>query len=371
MADIVKNVEYRRLLQQIEARILSSQIKAAVKVNTELLILWDIARMIVRKQEQSSWGDGLINMISNDLKNEFPGMKGFSKRNLELMRQWFLFWSQSGSIAQQPVSHLHSEPVAPIVQQLAGDLSDNDVAPTASAIFHIPWGHNIAIVSKCKTQRKASFYIRQTLEHNWSRAVLVHQIESGLIYRESMAVTNFKTMLPVPQSDLANQILKDPYCFDFLHLTQKHDEGDLEDGLMDHMTRFLMELGAGFAFVSRQFLLEIDGDEFFIDLLFYHTRLHCYVVVELKTGKFKPEFAGKLKFYVITVDKEVRSKQDNQTIGILICKSKNNTVVEYSLSTVTSPIGVSEYTITRTLPDELKSSLPTIEEIEAELGKRI
>ncbi len=199
----------------------------------------------------------------------------------------------------------------------------------------------------------------------------MHQIESGLIHRKNRAVTNFKTRLPAPQSDLANQTLKDPYCFDFLNLTRKHDEKELEDALMDHLTRFLLELGTGFAFVGRQYRLEIGGDEFFIDLLFYHARLHCYVVVELKTVKFKPEFAGKLNFYVTAVDREIRSQQDNPTIGILICKSKNDTVVEYALSTVDSPIGVSEYTITRTLPDELKSSLPSIEEIEAELGEKV
>jgi len=344
MADIVKDASYKHLLRQIKARIQGSQIKAAVRVNVELLTLyWDLAQMIVRKQEQASWGDGLIAMISNDLKKEFPNMKGFSKRNLELMRQWFFFWSQHEPIAQQPVSQLNEEP-------------GNDASPAIPAIFHIPWGHNIVIVSKCKTQEEALFYVRQTLEHNWSRAVLVHQIESGLIHRTSNAITNFKTRLPAPQSDLANQTLKDPYCFDFLNLTRKHDEKELEDALMDHLTRFLLELGTGFAFVGRQYRLEIGGDEFFIDLLFYHARLHCYVVVELKTVKFKPEFAGKLNFYVTAVDKEIRSQQDNPTIGILICKSKNDTVVEYALSTVDAPIGVSEYTITRTSPEPCRTN---------------
>jgi len=364
MPVIKKNAEYKRLLQQIKARIQGSRIKAAIKVNVELLALyWDLARMIVCKQEQSSWGDGLITMISNDLKNEFPGMKGFSRTNLLYIKKWYLFYS-GGKVPQLVGQSLES----PNIPQPAGDLSDPDNHPAVPEIFHIPWGHNREIITKCKTVEEASFYVRQTLEHNWSRAVLVHQIESGLIHRTSKSVTNFKTRLPAPQSDLANQTLKDPYCFDFLNLTRKHDEKDLEDALMDHLTRFLLELGTGFAFVGRQYRLEIEGDEFFIDLLFYHARLHCYVVVELKAVKFKPEFAGKLNFYVTAVDREIRSQQDNPTIGILICKSKNDTVVEYALSTVDSPIGVSEYTITRTLPDELKSSLPSIEEIEAELG---
>ena len=367
MAEIVKNFDYKKLLKQIKTRTQSAQVKAAVRVNVELLALyWDLAQMIVRRQRQSSWGDSLITMISNDLKKEFPGMKGFSPTNLKYMRNWYLFYSREK--VPQLVGESSSLTNRP---QLVDDLPHSNISSEISVILQIPWGHNREIITKCDTVEEALFYVRQTIEHNWSRAVLVHQIESGLIHRKNRAVTNFKTRLPAPQSDLANQTLKDPYCFDFLNLTRKHDEKELEDALMDHLTRFLLELGTGFAFVGRQYRLEIGGDEFFIDLLFYHARLHCYVVVELKTVKFKPEFAGKLNFYVTAVDREIRSQQDNPTIGILICKSKNDTVVEYALSTVDSPIGVSEYTITRTLPDELKSSLPSIEEIEAELGEKV
>ena len=209
----------------------------------------------------------------------------------------------------------------------------------------------------------------KTFGSGWSRVVLVHQIESGLYSRDKKSINNFDANLPVPQSDLAKALLKDPYSFDFLNLSEKHDELELEEALMEHMTNFLLELGSGFAFVGRQYKLLVGDDEFKIDLLFYHIGLKCYVVVELKTGKFKPEFAGQLNFYVSAVDGEVKGSNDNPTLGILICKSKNDTVVEYALQRIKSPMGVSEYELTQVLPDEFKSSLPSIEEIEAEFEK--
>jgi predicted nuclease of restriction endonuclease-like (RecB) superfamily len=212
------------------------------------------------------------------------------------------------------------------------------------------------------------FYVQKTLQNGWSRVVLTHQIESQLYQRQGKAISNFEATLPAPQSDLASQTLKDPYIFDFLALTEQHNEKELENALIEHVTRFLLELGAGFSYLGRQYKLEVAGDEFFIDLLFYHVKLHCYVVVELKTVKFKPEFAGQLNFYVSAVDGVLKSEADNATIGLLICKSKNDTVVEYALKGIQKPIGVSEYSITQSLPDELKSSLPSIEEIEAELN---
>ncbi|GAX61453.1 hypothetical protein SCALIN_C22_0167 [Candidatus Scalindua japonica] len=235
-------------------------------------------------------------------------------------------------------------------------------------LTQIPWGHNITIISKCRNPDEAFFYIQKTIQNNWSRSVLTHHIESNLFKREGKAITNFKATLPKPQSDLANETLKDPYNFDFLTLTEKHNEKELENALVNHVTKFLLELGAGFSYIGQQYKLEVSGDEFFIDLLFYHVQLHCYVVVELKSVKFKPEFAGKLNFYVSAVDGTLKSEQDNATIGILICKSKNDTVVEYSLKDVHKPIGVSEYIITKNLPDEFKSCLPSIEEIETELN---
>jgi len=335
---LIKTDDYKAFIQDIKQRIQAAQIKAAVSVNQELLgLYWDLAEHIVIKQQESAWGDGFLLQMSRDLQAEFPKMKGFSKRNLELMRQWYRFWSVKPAIAQQLVSQ-------------------------------IPWGHNLVIVGKIKNTDEAVFYAQKTIQNNWSRAVLTHQIESGLYQRSGKAITNFQTALPAPHSDLARQTLKDPYNFDFLMLREKHDEQELENALIEHITRFLLELGAGFSYLGRQYRLEVAGDEFFLDLLFYHVRLHSYVVIELKTVKFKPEFAGKLNFYISAVDGILKTERDNPTIGILICKSKNDTVVEYALQDVHKPIGVSEYTITKHLPDELKSSLPSIEEIEAELG---
>lgn len=334
---ILKNSDYKAFILDIKQRIETAQIKAAVSVNKELLSLyWDLAERIVEKQKQAAWGDGFILQMSRDLQSEFPGMKGFSKRNLEFIRQWYCYWSTESAIAQQLVSQ-------------------------------IPWGHNLVILNKIKNPQEALFYVEKTIQNNWSRSVLTHQMESGLYSREGKAITNFQATLPLPQSDLAKQTLKDPYNFDFLVLREKHDEKELEDALINHVSKFLLELGTGFSYIGRQYRLEVGGDEFFIDLLFYHVRLHCYVVVELKTVKFKPEFAGKLNFYVSAVDGILKTEQDNPTIGILICKSKNDTVVEYALKDIHKPIGVSEYTITRNLPEEFRSSLPSIEDIEAEL----
>ncbi len=335
--------EYKDLIRNIKLQIQTSQIKAHIKVNEELLKLyWNIASVIVEKQKESSWGDGFISDISKDLQKEFPDMKGFSKRNIELMRQWYKYWSNNLVIAKQVVSQLENK------------------------IFQIPWGHNIAIITKCKSQNEALFYINKIIENNYSRAVLIDQIKSNLYNRTGKSITNFETKLPELHSALAIQTLKDPYWYDFLNIQEKHDELELEDALIDNMTKFLLELGQGFSFVGRQYRLDVDGSKFKIDLLFYHIKLYCYVVVELKTVEFKPEFAGKLNFYTSAVDGEIKGERDNPTIGILICKSKNDTVVEYALKDINKPIGVSEYQLTQILPENFKSSLPSIEQIEAE-----
>ncbi len=277
--------EYKQFIVAIKSKIQSSQIKASIKVNVELLKLyWDIAEMIVEKQKNSSWGDGFIKSISRDLKVEFPNMKGFSVTNIKYMRSWYLFWFEKSP-------------------QLVDE------------IFKIPWGHNREIITKTKNIDEALFYVQKTTQNSWSRVVLLHQIESNLYNRSQKSINNFDKNLPSPQSDLAKALLKDPYNFDFLNLTEKHDELELEDALLKHMTSFLLELGNGFAFVGRQYKLIVAGDEFRIDLLFYHIKLKCYIVVELKTVKFKPEFAGQLNFYVSAVDGEVREENDNPTFG--------------------------------------------------------
>lgn len=350
MSELFKiDKKYSTWLKELKSKIRSVQIKAAVKVNTEMLnFYWELGADIVEKQSAAKWGDGFLGKLSQDLMTEFPDMRGFSLSNLKYIKQWYLFYSAHESIGQQLVGRLKKANVQQLVAQ-------------------IPWGHNLVIISKIKDTNEALFYVQKIIQNNWSRAVLTHQIESGLYGREGKAITNFKATLPLPQSDLARQTLKDPYSFDFLTLREKHDEKELEDALINQIAGFLLEMGSGFSYIGRQYRLEINGDEFFIDLLFYHIRLHCYIVVELKVVKFKPEFAGKLNFYVSAVDSILKTEQDNPTIGILICKSKNKTVVEYALKDIHKPIGVSEYLITKNLPDEFKSSLPSIEEIEAEL----
>jgi len=334
----IEPTKYNDFIKQLKQKIQTSQIKASIRVNEELLKLyWDMAQMIIAKQKESSWGHSIIQKISRDLKEEFPNIKGFSKTNLLYMKKWYLFWS------------------------------DVNLPQVVGEIFKIPWGHNREIITKLKETQEAIYYVKQTLHYGWSRAVLVHQIESRLYHREGKAITNFETKLPPLQSDLAKATLKDPYNFDFLSMSKKYNERELEDALIEHISHFLLELGSGFAFVGRQYQLVVGGDEFFVDLLFYHIRLKCYVVVELKTVKFKPEFAGQLNFYVSAINAELKEPNDNPTIGILICKSKNNTVVEYALNSIDNPIGVSEYELVSKLPTEFKSTLPTIEEIEAEL----
>ena len=334
--EIIKNNEYKEFFTLIKTEIQNAQIKASIAVNIELLKLyWNIAEMIVEKQEKSSWGDRILENISIDLKKEFPDLKGFSKRNLELMRKWYKYWSLEDSITKQLVSQ-------------------------------IPWGHNIIINQKIKNQKEAIFYVKKTIENSWSRNVLIHQIEFGLYERQGGAITNFKDKLPAVHSDLAIETLKDPYCFDFLTLTEDYNEKELENKLVDNITKFLLELGQGFSYIGRQYKLEISNKDFYIDLLFYHVKLHCYVVVELKATEFKPEFAGKLSFYTSAVDGEIKDINDNPTIGILICKSKNDLVVEYALKDINKPLGISQYELTEILPKEYKSSLPSIEEIEAQ-----
>jgi predicted nuclease of restriction endonuclease-like (RecB) superfamily len=337
MTDLWKNKDYVEWINNLKKRFRQVQLKAAVKINNELLnFYWELGKEITQKQKETKWGDKFLESLSKDLMAEFPDVKGFSLRNLKYIRQWYLFWENG----QQAVA----------------------------LITQIPWGHNLVIISKCKNTKEALFYVQKTIENGWSRAVLTHQIESGLYKRTGKAITNFDITLPKPQSDLARETIKDPYCFDFLTLREDYTEKELEDNLLTHLTNFLLELGSGFSFLGREYKLEVGEDEFFIDLLFYHVKLHCYIVVELKTDKFKPEYTGKLNFYVSAVDSILKTDLDNPTIGLLICKTKNNTVVEYALRDISKPIGVSEYKITKELPEEFKSSLPSIEQIEAELN---
>lgn len=348
--------EYKEWLRQIKQKFQSSQIKASIQVNSTLLeFYWNLGNEIVEKQKNSTWGSRFLEQLSNDLIEAFPDVKGFSKRNLELVRKWYLFWKQA-------VSQMEVENTKQLVSQFDEEKSQQVVAQ----ILMIPWGHNIAIIQKCNSVEEALYYVQNTIKNGISRSVLIHQIETNLYARDGFAITNFKATLPPLQSDLAKEITKDPYNFDFLCLTKGYQEKELENALTDNITKFLLELGSGFAFVGKQYKLIVGGDEFRIDLLFYHIKLKCYVVVELKATEFKPEFAGKLSFYTSAVDGEIKDKNDNPTIGILICKSKNDLVVEYALKDINKPLGISQYELTEILPKEYKSSLPSIEEIEAQ-----
>ncbi len=316
------NKEYYSWLEQIKKQIYYMQIKTITFVNSELLTLyWNIGKEIVEKQKEYNWGEKFLFNFSKDLLKEFPNMKGFSVRNLKYIRQWYKFYNDN-QIGQQAVAQLKS----------------------------IPWGHNLVIVTKCKKIEEALFYISKTIEYSWSRVILVHQIETGLYKRQGKSITNFKKVLPKPHSKLAQQTFKDPYIFDFLNIRKEVEEKNLENQLIKNITKFLLELGTGFSFIGRQYHITVSTEDFYIDLLFYNIELHCYVVIELKTTKFEPEFAGKLNFYVTAIDHQLRKKGDNPTIGLLLCKSKDNVVVEYSLSDVHKPIGVSEYKFKKIMP---------------------
>jgi predicted nuclease of restriction endonuclease-like (RecB) superfamily len=337
--------DYTSTLAELKQQIHETQIKAAVHANKELTHLyWTIGKIIAEKQKKSGWGTKVIEKLANDLQGYFPSIKGgFSKRNLFRMRAFYQAYEK--------------------VPQAVAQLTDLPV-------FSLPWGHNTLILEKVKNTKARLWYAAKTIENGWSRSMLIIWIENDLYNREGKAITNFKSTLPAVQSDLAQQATKDPYLFDFLCLDEKFRESELEQSLIDHIQKLLMEFGRGFAFVGRQCELIIDGDEFFVDLLFYHTVLHCYVVVELKTGKFKPEFAGKMNFYLGAVDRLFKKENDNPSIGLILCKSKSQLQVEVSLQGISKPIGVADYlvAIDKGVPKEFVSSLPTIEEIEAELS---
>lgn len=340
--------DYRAWIENIKQKIKQSQIKASVKVNYAMLDLyWDIGRDIVIKQRTAKWGDAFLSTMSKDLKKTFPNMSGFSVQNLKSIRYWYKFYNADEN-GLQAVSQMD------MIEKM---------------VKSIPWGHNQRIVYKCQNIPEALFYVQKTMDNGWSRSVLEHQIDSGLYDRQGKAITNFSVKLPEPQSDLAAQTLKNPYNFDFLTLREEYDEKELEDALVNQITQFLLELGTGFSYMGRQVHIRVGESDFYMDLLFYHVRLHCYVVVELKTEKFKPEFAGKLNFYVTAVNKQIKTLQDNPTIGILICKDKDDVVAEYVLDDISQPIGIAEYELTKVLREEFKSSLPTVEEIENELSE--
>lgn len=329
---------YGDLLNELKARIRAAQVRASLAVNRELVVLyWQIGSEILARQEDEGWGTKVVARLSADLRREFPEMSGFSLRNLKYMRAF-----------------AHAYPDESIVQQ---------------RVAQIPWGHNIVLLDKVKGVEERAWYAQQTVEHGWSRNVLIHQIETGLHERQGQAVSNFGSTLPPAQSDLAHELLKDPYNFEFLDLGPEAQERDLERALLAHLRDFFLELGVGFSLVGNQYALEVNGQDYRLDLLFYHLKLCCFVVVDLKIGAFRPEDAGKMNFYLAAVDNHVRRGEDLPSIGLILCKQKNRIVVEYALHDMGRPIGVAEYRLTEQLPEQLRGSFPTPEELERELSE--
>jgi predicted nuclease of restriction endonuclease-like (RecB) superfamily len=329
--------EYNNWINNLKSKIHSTRTKIALTINSQVIELyWDLGKDIYEKKLTSNWGSNFIEQISMDLKHEFPEIKGLSRRNIYAMVQWYNFYSQKYHFLPQSVAQ-------------------------------IPWGHNRLIISKIKDIEEAEFYNYETAKNAWDRDTLEIQIENDLYKKVGKSVNNFTQTLPTEQSKLATQTLKDPYNFDFLGLENDALEKAIEDELVRNITNFLLELGKGFAFLGRQYKIEIGETDYFIDLLFYHIELRSYIVVELKAGKFKPEFAGKLNFYLSAVDTQIKRKDDNPTIGILLCKKKDKIEAEYALRDINKPMGISEYKLTEAIPDNLKSKLPSIEDLENKL----
>ena len=331
---------YAVLLNDLKQRIRRSQVKAALAVNQELIQLyWHIGNEILRRQKEQGWGSKVIDRLSKDLRHEFPDGKGFSSRNLKYMRAFADAWPKQQFVHQ--------------------------------AGAQIPWKHNCTILDKVKNQEERRWYIEETITNGWSRSVLTHQIDSGLYKRQGKAITNFEHTLPAPQSDLAQQIIKDPFNFEFLTIKKGAQERDLERGLVTHIRDFLLELGIGFAFLGSQYPLVVDDREFRLDLLFYHLTLRAYIIIDLKMKEFEPEFSGKMNFYVSAANHMLRTEEDNPTIGILLCRSQRKTIVEFSLNTIQNPIGVSTYKVQEKLPPDFQGKFPSAQQLEHEFEAAI
>ena len=351
-------VDYVQLLADVKRRIQTAQMRASFAANSELIRLyWQVGQLLDRRQAQEGWGAAVIPRLARDLTNELPEVKGFSERNIRLMLQFFRAYpallGSGGEFVQPPVAQLANAASAQLLQPLVAQL---------------PWAHNMLLLQGVKDEATRAWYASQALGQGWSRNALKMQIDAAAHERQGAAVTNFAQRLPAPQSDLASQILKDPYIFDFLTLEPSFHERELETGLVAHLEKFLLELGQGFSFVGRQYHLAVGESDFYIDLLFYHLKLRAFVVIELKRGDFKPEYAGKLNFYCNVVDDTLRHASDAPTVGLILCQGKDSVLAEYALRGIDKPIGIASYELTRALPATLQSVLPSIEELEAELA---
>ncbi len=368
---------YISLISEIKIRIREAQVKATLAANAQMITMyWDIGNLILNRQANEGWGANVIQKLSVDIRNELPEIKGFSSRNIGYM----LRFANEYSILQQPVAKLQNiqnQKIIKVQQPVAQlEISKNLIMPQPAAklensqlLLSIPWGHNILLIEKIKNIDTRFWYMQQTIENGWSREVLGAMIKSSSFERKGSLTNNFELRLPNLQSELVKQTLKDPYIFDFLTIGEQFTERELETELVKHIQKFLLELGTGFAFVGRQYPLEVGDQDFSIDLLFYHLKMRCFVVIDLKKGDFKPEYSGKMNFYCSVIDDTLKHKNDEPTIGLILCENKNKIIAEYALKNNTQPIGVSEYEFTKSLPDNLKSSLPSIEDIENELNR--
>lgn len=335
--------DYRNWIKELKSRYKQSQIKAAIRVNSELIrFYWELGRDIVKMKADVKWGSKFYVNLSKDLREQFPDSRGFSVSNLKVVKQFYELFPENK-----------------IGQQLVGQIT------------MVPWGHIVFLIRYVKKDtNKALFYIQQTIKNNWSRNVLLNFLDTDLYERYGKSVNNFEVSMPKEDSDLSKELIKDPYNFSFLSIDKEYTEKELKDAIEANIQKFLIELGTGFAYIGREYRLLVGQTELFIDMLFYNTKVHAYVVVEIKTGKFKPEYLGQLGTYVVAVNHQLKTDRDDKTIGILICKDKDNVLARYSLETSNQPLGITEYELSNLIPDNFKSSLPTIEEIEAELNKK-
>lgn len=353
---IIIDNDYKKWVLSLSAQYRNSQIKAAMRVNSEMLqFYWSLGRDIVERRMENTYGSGFYKRLSADLLRELPDVKGFSPTNIKYFRYFYELYS--------PILEDH--------RKIADDYALQKCPQLADDLFSIPWDHHRRIIDRCKDNpRKALFFVRKTKENNWSRSVLLNFLDTDLYEREGKALTNFKVALPMPDGDLAQQMIKDPYCFDFLTLSQEYSEKELKDALMDNIQKFLLELGSGFAFVGREVRIEVGATEKFIDMLFYNIKLHCYVVLEVKVEKFDFSSVGQLGGYMVAVNHQLKGENDNPTLGLLVCKSKDSVEAQYALESSSQPIGVSAYQLSKLVPEEFKSSLPAIEDIENELKRK-
>jgi predicted nuclease of restriction endonuclease-like (RecB) superfamily len=354
----VEKTSYVDLFADVKSRVQSARVRAGLAANRELILFyWDIGRMVAERQAEEGWGSSVIDRLSADIRAEFPDLKGFSARNIRRMNSFYLAYREEITIWPQAVAKFES--------------LDTDGLPD---IFQVPWAHNVLLLEKVKDPDARAWYMQKTIEHAWSRNILAFHIDQGDYERKGQAVSNYHTTLPSPQSDLAQELLKDPYIFDFLGIADTAREREVENALLSHLRDFLIELGDGFAFVGNQVRLDVDDEDYYIDLLFYHLKLRCYFVIDLKTRPFAAEDAGKMNFYLNAVDDLMRHPDDQSSIGLVLCREKegsNKMLLEYALRGLEKPVGVSAYQLTRALPDNLKPSLPSVEELESELAEKV